>query len=159
MTKTFVRPAARDDLQKLLEIDAGSFPAGLAYDREELAYFMNRAGAETLVLESGGEVAAFLIVEVSRARDAATLVTLDVREEFRRRGFASLLLERSEAVLAQQHVGRYTLQVDVDNPAAIAFYLKHGFRTLRRLSRYYPNGADAWLMVKTLPRNAGPYPP
>ena len=156
MAKTIIRAAEQADFQKLLEIDAGSFPAGIAYDRHDLAYFMSRKGSETLVLESEGGVAAFLIMAVSRIRNVATLVTLDVREEFRRRGFASLLLARSEEILSGYSVGRYALQVDVGNAAALAFYVKHGFQQGRRLLRYYPNGADAWLMFKDLPREDRP---
>src|SRR5262245_27679142 len=138
MTKTIIRAAEQIDFHKLLEIDASSFPAGLAYDRDELAYFVNRKGSETLVLECDGEVAAFLIMAVSHIRNVATLVTLDVREEFRRRGFATLLLGRSEERLREHNVGRYALQVDVGNEAAIAFYIKHGFQQDRMLRAYYP---------------------
>jgi ribosomal protein S18 acetylase RimI-like enzyme len=151
MAKTLIRPAQAADFPTLLEIDAVSFPAGIAYDALELAWYMSRDGAETLVLESDGTIAAFLIVELSPDRRSATIITIDVLEKFRRQGFATQLFERMEVMLKEHAVETCRLQVEVGNTAAIAFYTAHGFRTARRLRRYYPNGADAWLMVKTLP--------
>ena len=72
MPKTLIRRATRADLPILLEIDKASFPPGVAYDSAELAYFMNRIGSETIVLEHNGKIAAFLIMEVNSRRQAAT---------------------------------------------------------------------------------------
>jgi ribosomal-protein-alanine N-acetyltransferase len=148
MPKTRIRQAAKSDLPTLLEIDRASFPSGVAYDSAELSYFMNRSGAQTIVLEHDGNIVAFLILEINARRQAATMITLDVLQEFRRLGYASRLLQQSEEILALADVVLYELQVDVENAPAIAFYVKHGFHSTGRLKRYYANGHDAYLMVK-----------
>jgi ribosomal-protein-alanine N-acetyltransferase len=150
MSKTIIRHASGTDFEVLLRIDAASFPADIAYDRTELSYFMNRKGAETLVLESGGEIAAFILFYIVEARKMATIVTLDVLEAFRRKGFASLLLKRAEEILHSHTAETVNLQVEVGNAAAIDCYRKHGFLPVRVLKEYYSNGRDAYLMVKTL---------
>ena len=150
MPKTHVRPAVAGDFPTLLGIDQASFPPGIAYNSSELAYFMQREGARTLVAEAGAEIVAFIVVEIRRRRKTAVMITLDVREEFRRLGFASKLLAASEDVLRERNIQRYELQVDVENSAAISFYLKHGFETVSILKNYYSNGHDAYLMVKRL---------
>ena len=150
MTKTLIRHAVSADFASLLEIDEASFPGGVAYDAVELAYFMNREGAETIVAEGHGTILAFLIMEVHRTRRTATIVTLDVREGSRRNGYGSQLLKRSEEILADHGVEFYELQVDVTNQSAIRFYEKHGFRIVRTLRHYYANGHDGYLMVKEL---------
>jgi ribosomal-protein-alanine N-acetyltransferase len=150
MAKTLIRHAAREDFETLLEIDEASFPGGVAYDANELAYFMNRLGAETIVAEEDGQIVAFLIMEVHRARRSATIVTLDVRETCRRSGYGTQLLKRSEEILGDYGVELYDLQVDVTNRNAIRFYKKHGFSIARTLPNYYANGHDAYLMVKEL---------
>jgi ribosomal-protein-alanine N-acetyltransferase len=155
MTKTLIRHAVRSDFPALLEIDVASFPSGVAYDSVELSYFMNRSGAETIVLEADASIVAFLIMEVHRNRRFATIVTLDVKEGHRRNGYATQLLVRSEEMLNNYGVEIYDLQVDVANTGAIRFYKRHGFETVRLLREYYANGNDAYLMVKELRRAAG----
>jgi len=150
MPKTVIRHAAAADFQALLEIDQASFPGGVAYDAAELSYFMNRVGAETLVVEEDDIVVAFIIMEVHRTRRSATIVTLDVRETHRRNGYGTQLLKRAEDILNDYGVEGYDLQVDVTNDPAIDFYKKHGFITVRTLRNYYANGNDAYLMVKEL---------
>jgi ribosomal-protein-alanine N-acetyltransferase len=150
MTKTLIRHAIPADFESLLAIDVSSFPGGVAYDATELAYFMNHEGAETIVLEASGKIAAFLIMEIHRTRRSATIVTLDVCDNERRKGYASRLLKRSEEMLLNYGIEQYDLQVDITNRGAIAFYKKHGFSTVRTLRKYYANGNDAFLMVKEL---------
>jgi ribosomal-protein-alanine N-acetyltransferase len=150
MTKTIIRRAVGADFPALLSIDQVCFPPGIAYDSDELAWFMSRKGAETLVLEEDGQIAAFLILQIHRRRKLATIITLDVQPDQRRRKYASSLLQRSEEIVRSHGVELYELQVDTENTAAITFYLKHGFRTGARLSDYYSNGHDAYVMTKRL---------
>ena len=152
MAKALIRHAVREDFETLLEIDEASFPGGVAYDANELAYFMHREGAETLVAEEAGEIIAFLIMEVHRNRRTATIITLDVRENRRRMGYGTMLLERAEDILRDYGTEIYDLQVDVSNRNAVWFYNKHGFTVVRTLANYYANGNDAYLMIKELQR-------
>ena len=151
MAKTRIRRANAADFPVLLKIDEDSFPTGIAYDARELSYFINRRGAVTLVAEDDDEIAGFLIVHARRNTNTATMITLDIRSQFQRRGFAAQLLEESEKILVEEAISTYDLQVDVENSKAIAFYKKHGFENVRLLRKYYSNGHDAYLMVKKLP--------
>jgi ribosomal-protein-alanine N-acetyltransferase len=155
MAKTLIRRARTADFNTLLEIDAASFPGGVAYDAAELSYFMGLEGAETLVVEEPGGIVAFLIMEVHSTRRSATIVTLDVRETHRRSGYGTQLLSHAEDILINHGVEFYDLQVDVTNRAAIDFYKKHGFGKVRTLRNYYSNGNDAYLMVKELLKDGG----
>jgi ribosomal-protein-alanine N-acetyltransferase len=150
MPKTLIRHAIREDFKILLEIDVASFPRGVAYDANELAYFINRDGSETIVLEEDGSIAAFLIMELHSNRRSATVVTVDVRESARRKGYGSQLIRRAEEILKDYGIEFYDLQVDVSNKNAILFYKKHGFNIVRTLRNYYSNGNDAYLMTKEL---------
>jgi [ribosomal protein S18]-alanine N-acetyltransferase len=155
MAKTNIRYAIRADFPVLLEIDTSSFPEETAYDSTELSYFMSHNGAETIVLERAGIVEAFLIVDFDYRKKSATIVTLDVRGNCRRLGYGSKLLQRAEEIVTKHNIREFTLQVDVNNDGAIAFYEKHGFQITRKLNHYYPDGHDAWLMLKTLPLDDG----
>ena len=149
--KTLIRHATSRDFQMLLSLDEACFAPEIAYDSHDLRHMMSRSGAQTLVLEEGGEIRAFLLLDVDRNRNMATLVTLDVHGEHRRKGYASTLLARSEQILFEQGVAIYSLQVDTQNEGAISFYRKNGFEVERLLRKYYPGSRDAWQMIKKLP--------
>ena len=139
----------------LLSIDETCFPPEIAYDCHDLKHMMGRAGAETIVVEEDGGIRGFLLMDVDRSGKVATLVTLDVQSEHRRKGYASSLLSRSEQILVNHGVATYKLQVDTKNEAAITFYRRSGFEVERLLRKYYPGSRDAWQMVKKLPPAAG----
>lgn len=150
MMKTRLRPATHQDFPILLEIDQACFTPGVAYSADELSHFMESSGAETIVADKDEVIAAFLLMNLDRENGVATLVTLDVREQYRKRGLASRLISESEKRLIRYGIGLYVLQVDTTNDAAIRLYKRHGFVPVRLLRRYYANGADAYLMAKRL---------
>jgi ribosomal-protein-alanine N-acetyltransferase len=82
--------------------------------------------------------------------DKAEIVTLYVNEERRREGVASLLvgnvLERLQAI----DVRCVTLEVSVNNHAAISLYEQQGFQAVALRKQYYQDGSDARLMIKEL---------
>src|SRR5207244_12597200 len=119
MAKTLIRHAVREDFETLLEIDEASFPGGVAYDADELSYFMTRDGAETIVAEEDGEIVAFIIMEVHRTRRTGTVITLDVREAYRRSGYGTKLLQRGEEMLVDYGDELWDLQLEVKNRSAI----------------------------------------
>ena len=153
--KTLIRHATSRDFSMLLSLDEECFPPEIAYDCYDLKHMMSRPGAQTLVLEEDAKTCAFLLVEMDRTRKTATLVTLDVQSEHRRKGYASALLSRSEQILRGHGITAYILQVDTRNEAALSFYRKNGFEVDRLLRKYYPGSRDAWQMVKKLPPSSG----
>jgi ribosomal protein S18 acetylase RimI-like enzyme len=149
--KTLIRHATSRDFPMLLSLDESCFPPEIAYDFNDLKHMMSRSGAQTLVVDEDGAIRAFLLVDMDRNRKSATLVTLDVDRDHRRKGYASSLLSRSEEILSEHGISTYVLQVDTQNEGAIAFYGKSGFAVDRLLRKYYPGSRDAWQMVKKLP--------
>jgi len=146
--KRHIRSAITADFATLVAIDQSCFEEDIAYDANELRYFMSLPNATTLIAEVDGIIAGFLVVNMHGARSRATLVTLDVRDIYRNAGIGSELLARSEDLLAKGGTKRYALQVDRVNSVAFKFYIRHGFCVVRTLRNYYPNGADAYLMEK-----------
>lgn len=145
--KTHIRPATREDFPTLLALDRACFPEGIAYSAEELRHYLSQPGSVSLILEFGGEIAGFLVLEIPAA-GAATVITLDVRESFRRRGIGSELLAEAERILKSRNVPACVLQVSTINDAAIELYKRSGFQKARRIPNYYADGSDAYMMVK-----------
>jgi ribosomal-protein-alanine N-acetyltransferase len=124
------------------------FPEGIAYGRFEMKVYLRAEGSYCLLAESGGNVAGFILAEL--APDEGHIITLDVLEEYRRRGIGSLLLSAAEKEAASRGGKRMVLETATTNKAAIALWRKHGYRQLGTIEDYYGRGRDAFRMGKEL---------
>ncbi len=146
--RLILRPFAPEDFETLYAIDQVCYPAGIAYSKRTLRWFLRLPGANCLVAEEEGQIAGFLLAEHAGGR--AHLITIDVLERYRRRGVGTALLQAIEQKLAARGVRHVELETATDNQAAVAFWHKHGYRTVGVLKRYYSNDLDAYSMQKLL---------
>jgi ribosomal protein S18 acetylase RimI-like enzyme len=137
-----------EDFDGLYEIDQACYPAEIAYSKRDMRAYLQFPGAECVVAVRAGEIAGFCIS--ARQRSRGYIVTIDVLEQFRRAGAGSTLLREVERRLATNGVREVGLETATDNESAIAFWNKHGYRTLGVEKGYYPGGRDAFAMTKTL---------
>jgi [ribosomal protein S18]-alanine N-acetyltransferase len=137
------------DLDVLHEIDSACFPPGVAYSREELASFIGHWRSRTWVAEDGGEVVGFLIANRTRT-GTMHVITIDVKEERRRRGVGEALMNAAEEWGRRQGLRGASLETAEGNRAAQEFYRKRGYTKLRQVSNYYADGSTAWVMGKPL---------
>ena len=144
-----LRRARPEDLPRLWTLDRLCFEPGIAYSRREIRRFLDLPGAESVVAESGGELAGFSL-GYPDTPDVARVVTLDVHPGFRRQGLGRRLLHELLFRLAAAGAARGLLEVDVRNSGAIEFYRREGFRETGRLPSYYGRGLDAFEMTKNL---------
>jgi ribosomal-protein-alanine N-acetyltransferase len=147
-----LRPYAPEDFETLYRIDQACYPPGIAYSRGELRWYLRLPGGDSLVAELGKEIIGFIISEEDEAD--AHIITLDVLDAHRRRGIGSALLGELEKRLAARGVLHVELETATDNHPAVAFWQKHGYRTVGVLKRYYLGRVDAFRMIKLLARNA-----
>lgn len=151
-----LREFRQQDFTRLWEIDQECFPPGIAYSRLELLHYIRRTGAFTLVAEAGGEIAGFSVAERSRQR--GHVITLDVREPFRRARVGSALMDAVENRFKELGCGVSLLETAVNNVGAIAFYMRRGYTVLKTIPRYYERNLDALLMGKRLSQGADENP-
>lgn len=152
MDKRFsIRRVLQRDLDRILTIEAASFGAD-AYDRNLFAEYTRQCGGLFLVAERGTKVCAYSITAISpgASRNRAELVSVAVSPPFLGKGAASALLDSTLRRLRRRGITRLGLMVKVTNQRARAFYQRHGFRQLRRVARYYEDGADGLSLVKDL---------
>lgn len=96
-----------------------------------------------------GTVAGFVVAEV-HPKGYGHIITIDVRQQFRRMELGSKLLEACEERVRQQNAFMIVLEVAVNNLAAITFYKRHKFSVARTIPRYYKDELDAFFMTKRL---------
>lgn len=138
-----------EDLDPLHRIDCGCFPPGVAYSRDELAGFIGHRHSKTWVAEEQNEIAGFVVANRTRTC-MMHIITLDVKESWRRRGVGASLMNAAEAWGRQEGLRAISLETAEDNRAAQAFYEARGYVKIGETKNYYANGATAWIMGKRL---------
>lgn len=82
--------------------------------------------------------------------DEAEVLTVGIRPDARRAGHGTMLLATATGALAEQGCRRLFLEVASGNASARALYDRAGFHMAGRRPRYYRDGADALLLIRTL---------
>jgi len=161
-----IRQFEKRDFELLWQIDQVCFDPHLAYSRPELAYYMRRPSAFTLVAESEASgtvkepmkyqhsparpsrILGFIVAE--NRKQAGHIITIDVIEEARRLGVGSALLGAAERQLQDSGAVAVELETAVNNDAAIRFYKQRGYFVEGTVRGYYSNQLDALVMRKAL---------
>ena len=145
MTELLLRPMRLEDLPAVMEIDRQSLsrPWSEAIWREELTSPFGLY----VVLEEGDDISGH--IGIKHIADEAHVMTLAVRPERRRRGFARLLVEAALADPASADTRRLYLEVRPSNIPARALYDSLGFVSSGVRPRYYGD-EDALLMTLDL---------
>lgn len=136
------------DFEQLYALDHLCFPPGIAYSKWMLRHFLKMPSANCIVATDGEEIPGFVITE--EAAPLGHILTLDIAESYRRRGLGTKLLQRSETELLERGVTEMVLETAVENAAGIAFWQRHGYRTVATLKKYYLRRLDAFEMRKKL---------
>ncbi len=97
-----------------------------------------------MVATVGDWIVGYIIGRLERR--VAHILSIAVREGYRRRGIGSMLLKSFIEYAIRRGALRVYLEVSDRNEVAINFYLRHGFRVVDRIRRYYPDGSDALVM-------------
>jgi [ribosomal protein S18]-alanine N-acetyltransferase len=147
-----VRQCGAGDLDRILEIERASFGRE-AYDRNLFSDYMRRCAGLFLVAESQAAVLGYLIACV-RPGSGAEIVSIAVDPAARERRAATALMAGAVRRLRSRGVARIHLVVKITNEPARAFYNKCGFHKLRRMPRYYEDGADGLLLWRTVSPSA-----
>jgi [ribosomal protein S18]-alanine N-acetyltransferase len=137
-----IRRLSYSDLPAVISIERRSFPTpwSLAMFVLELS---KPSGICLAAVDEQGQLAGYLVC--SRYETVWHLMNVAVDPELRRRGIATLLINR----LFDEGggVSPYTLEVRVSNREAIAMYQRFGFRSAGlRHGYYHDNGEDAVIM-------------
>lgn len=145
-----LRPLVLSDLNELWQLDLRCFLDGEAYERETFRYLLSDHKTIARQIRSDyDEMSAFAIAVIA-PDGVGHITTIGVAPEYRRRGLARLILHEVERSFVARSVTTVRLEVRIDNRAAQRLYEQLGYVIVQRLGRYYANGDDGFLMVKSL---------
>jgi len=139
------------DLGTLHEIDQICFPAGIAYSKSELRYYLQHPKSLAVVAEEDGAISGFCIGQsyLLEGKPVGHIITIDVLPAARRQGIGKQLFSDIEKRLQQAGALFIQLEVAIDNLSAQAFYDDMGFERIGRIPGYYNGKVDALVMEKS----------
>ena len=145
-----VRPLTELQLKEVLNLNLRCFRNGENYTKYTFAYlFSEPRSISYQMVAASGEMAAFAFVLLN-SDGAAHLTTIGVAPEHRRRRLAARLLNHLDEILRIKGVSTIVLELRVSNLAAKRLYTEAGYSLVNRLTKYYSDGEDCFLMVKSL---------
>ncbi|MGB7921704.1 MAG: ribosomal protein S18-alanine N-acetyltransferase [Pyrinomonadaceae bacterium] len=145
-----VRPMTVSQLDEVWRLDQRCFVDGEAYSRDTFEYLLTAAESVSYrAVTQGGTMVGF-IVGLVEPDHTGHVTTIGVSPEHRRRGLARRLMEKVEDGFRRRSVRMVRLEVRSVNAGAQQLYRDLGYTVTQRLPRYYSNGGDGLLMVKSL---------
>ncbi|HKX84682.1 MAG TPA: ribosomal protein S18-alanine N-acetyltransferase [Pyrinomonadaceae bacterium] len=145
-----LHPLTLREIDTVLRLNNRCFRNGENYTRHTFSYLLNEpATVSYQAVTAEGSMAGFAFVMMN-PDGAGHLTTIGVAPEHRRRGLGLTLLQHLENSLRKKGASTIVLEVRVSNMAAQKLYNSAGYAVVQRLTSYYSNGEDGYLMVKAL---------
>jgi ribosomal-protein-alanine acetyltransferase len=145
-----IRPLTDKNLSEVLRLNFRCFSNGENYTKHTFNYLLGEPrNLSYRIVTASGEMAGFVFVLVNQD-GSAHLTTIGVAPEHRRRNLARRLLVHLEEALRTRGISTIVLEVRVGNTTAQSLYQAAGYSVVQRLAKYYNNGEDCYLMVKSL---------
>lgn len=145
-----IRPLTEKYSREVLKLNLRCFRNGENYTKYTFAYLFGEPNALSYqAVTAEGRMAAYMFV-IMQQDGTAHLTTIGVAPEHRRRGVAAMMLGHIENVLLAKGVSTVVLEVRVHNRPAQELYARSGYTTVNRISGYYSDGEDCFMMLKSL---------
>ncbi|HEV2915421.1 MAG TPA: N-acetyltransferase [Pyrinomonadaceae bacterium] len=145
-----VRPLTVTQLDECWRLDQRCFIDGEAYSRETFDYLLTAPECVSYRAVTQGGLMVGFIVGLVEPDHTGHVTTLGVAPEHRRRGIAGRMMQKVEDGFRRRDVRIIRLEVRAINTGAQQLYRNLGFIATQRLPRYYSNGGDGLLMIKSL---------
>jgi ribosomal-protein-alanine N-acetyltransferase len=145
-----IRLLTEKNLEEILKLNLRCFKAGENYTKYTFSYLLNEPNCLSYRAITPGEQMVGFVFVIADKDGTGHITTIGVAPEHRRRGLANKLLRHAEEALQKRSVNTIMLEVRVSNVAAQNLYRRFGYAVVQRLEKYYNNGEDGFLMVKSL---------
>ena len=131
-----IRRFEMEDIVDILEIEEQAFPK-TGYSKEILLHYANRLPESFVVIETGADIAGYIIFDAS-----GHIHSTAVKPPYRRRGFGKMLFAHALRCTEK----RLWLEVRSRNSGAIRFYERLGMKVVKTIPYYY--GSDDALVME-----------
>ena len=145
-----VRSLTISQLDEVWRLDQRCFIDGEAYSRETFDYLLTAPESVSFRAVTAGGVMAGFVIGLVEPDHTGHVTTVGVAPEHRRRNLAKRLMGQVEDGFRKRNVRLVRLEVRTMNIAAQKLYESLGYSITQKLPKYYSNGGDGLLMLKSL---------
>jgi len=145
-----IRPMTISQLDEVWRLDQRCFIDGEAYSRETFDYLLTAPEAMSYRAVTSGGVMVGFVIGLVEPDHTGHVTTVGVSPEHRRRNLAKRLMGQVEDGFKKRNVRLVRLEVRALNTSAQKLYESLGYSITQRLPKYYSNGGDGLLMLKSL---------
>ena len=151
-----------DDLSQVIEINRTCLPEN--YNSMFFLDIHRNCPDAFVVAEVDGKVVGYIMCRLEHGLSETRrfslvkkghIVSVAVLPEYRRAGIGKALVTEALRALSKHNAEECFLEVRMTNEPAINLYKKLGFGIARKVSHYYFDGADAYVMTFRLPEGSG----
>jgi len=145
-----IRPLNDKQLKEVLKLNLRCFKAGENYTKYTFSYLLSEPNCLSYrIITPLQQMVGFIFI-MTHESGTGHITTIGVAPEHRRRGLAHKLLQHAETALRNRNINTVMLEVRTGNIAAQNLYQEFDYMTVQRLNKYYNNGEDGFLMMKSL---------
>lgn len=145
-----IRTLTVSQLDECWRLDQRCFVDGEAYSRETFDYLLTAPESVSYRAVTGGGVMVGFVIGLVEPDHTGHVTTVGVAPEHRRKQIAKRLMAEVEKGFRLRNVRLVRLEVRSANVAAQKLYESLGYAVTQRLPKYYSNGGDGLLMLKSL---------
>lgn len=140
-----IEKAKNHHLNDVVGIEKACFGAD-QFSRRQLAYLMTKAQGAFFVLSDAAHAVAYISLITRANSNVLRIYSVAVNPACQGQHFGQMLLDKSILFAKEKELKEISLEVNVNNVAAIAFYQKNGFQTVGLIPAYYHDGSAAYRM-------------
>ncbi|MFX0122904.1 MAG: ribosomal protein S18-alanine N-acetyltransferase [Candidatus Hodarchaeota archaeon] len=162
LSSLIIRRFELKDLDQVMEINRQTLPEN--YPESFFRTIYAELPSAFLIAELNGELIGYTMARIERGLSHYSIfhrskkghtVSIAIKPEYRRKGFASELLKKSIEAMIKQGANELYLEVRVSNIAAVSLYKSLGYEILKEIRHYYRDFESAYLMVQKVPKTPG----
>lgn len=144
-----LRNATIEDIPAIMEIEWKCFSED-SFSKEQFVYLITRSKGAFYVATQQKRVVAYITLLFHQRTRYLRVYSIAVHPDFQGQSFGQLLMEQMLQIARVYGSDKITLEVKVNNLAAIKLYKKNGFIPEGVKPAYYHDGSDAIYMQRTL---------
>ncbi|MFO7984657.1 MAG: N-acetyltransferase [Desulfatiglandaceae bacterium] len=152
-TRVLIREARPSDAAFIETLSAKAFGQYGPYEKMLPEWFLVGITLTLVAVQGGGRMGFVMLgiinSDPSSVR-ASELLAIAVEPKAQRRGIGDNLMRHIMKAAAERCVEKIVLHTGVDNLAAQALFEKYGFVGAGHKVKFYPNGQNALMMIRTV---------